>query len=89
MSIRLIVFAFFSSVLMFSPAYAGDDPAGSSTADVTTSSAMEERIRAYREQFDQRTKEAEQLRQQHQAEMEELHKERQAEMEQTRDELQA
>ena len=85
MSIRLIVFAFFSSVLMFSPAHADEDPAGSASSDVTTSSAMEERIRAHREQFDQRNKEAELLRQQHQAELDELREERQTQMQEQRD----
>ena len=50
---------------------------------------MEERIRAYREQFDQRAKDSELLHQQHQAEMEELREERQAEISEVREQHQA
>lgn len=54
MSYRLIVFAFTSSLLMFSPVHADEEQAGASASGVTPANTMEERIRAYRESYDRR-----------------------------------
>lgn len=62
MSFRLIILALASSVLMFSPAHAEDELVGTTAADVMPSSAMEERIRAYRESYDRTHAQAEKRR---------------------------
>lgn len=62
MSFRLIILALASSLLMFSPAHAEDEQVGTTAAEVTPSSAMEERIRAYRESYDRTHAQAEKRR---------------------------
>ena len=88
MSLKPVLFSILTTMLLLPVVQAEESPAGTAPAAESPSS-MEERVRAYREQFDQQVKKAELLRQEHQAEMDKLRDERQAEMQQTRDEHQA
>ena len=87
MSLKPVLFSILTTMLLLPVVQAEESPA--ETAAAESPSPMEERVRAYREQFDQQVKKAELLRQEHQAEMDELRDERQAEMQETRDEHQA
>lgn len=88
MSLKPVLFSILTTMLLLPVVQAEESPAETAPAAESPSS-MEERVRAYREQFDQQVKKAELLRQEHQAEMDELRDERQAEMQETRDEHQA
>lgn len=88
MSLKPVLFSILATMLLLPVVQAEESPAEAAPA-AEPPNPMEQRVRAYREQFDQRAKDAELLRQAHQAEMEELREERQAEMEQTREEHQA
>ncbi len=59
MSFRLIMFAFASSLLMFSSVHGDEGQAAAASSEETSPSAMEERIRAYRESFDKQHAQAE------------------------------
>jgi hypothetical protein len=88
MSLKPVLFGILATMLLLPVAQAEESPAEAAPA-AEPPNLMEERVRAYREQFDKRAKDAELLRQEHQAEMDKLREERQAEMEQTREERQA
>lgn len=88
MSLKPVLFSILTTMLLLPVVQAEESPAETAPAAESPGS-MEERVRAYREQFDQQVKKAELLRQEHQAEMDELRDERQAEMQETRDEHQA
>jgi hypothetical protein len=59
MSFRLIIFAFASSMLMFSPVHGAEGQTAAASSEVPSPSAIEERIRAYRESFDKQRLQAE------------------------------
>jgi len=91
MTLKPVFFSIFAAMLLLPAVQAEESPAEAALAEPAAEppNPTEERIRAYREQFDQRAKAAEQLRQQHQAEMEEMRKESQAEMDKVLEERQA
>jgi len=83
MTSKPVFFSILAAMLLLPAVQAEESPAAAAPAEPAAEppNPTEERIRAYREQFDQRAKDAELLRQQHQAEMEEQRKRHQAEME--------
>ena len=88
MLLKSLSYSVLTALLLLPAVQAEESPAVAAPA-AEPSNPMEERIRTYREQIDQRTSDAELLRQQHQAEMEQTRQVREAELEQMREEYQA
>ncbi len=80
MSLKLFVFLFVAPLLMLSPVFADDGETGA--AQAAAPSPLEERIRAYRERFDQRDQQREQRRTGHELQ----HEQRQPEHDRQREE---
>ena len=68
MPLKSLIYSIIAAMLLLPVVQAEENPPAVEPATAAEPpNQMEERIRAYREQFDRRAKEAEQLRQQHQA----------------------